>query len=60
MNRMVYGVCTKCSHTRDFTALEYTRYQHVYERCYSCGCERWFRVVRQIELPDGSVVEVIE
>lgn len=55
---MVYGVCERCAHTRDFTGMFGGNIGRWFDHCYSCGLERWFRIVRQIEQPDGSVIEV--
>lgn len=55
---MIYGVCLNCAHTKKFTFKVERKAEVVYSRCYSCGCVRLFRVVRQIEQPDGSVIEV--
>jgi uncharacterized Zn finger protein len=56
---MIYGVCDNCSHTQDLKREPFKGEKRVYQQCFSCGARRYFRVVRQIEQPDGSVIEVI-
>lgn len=55
---MVYGVCERCSHTVEIKPTGEIIRSWWYQHCASCGCNRAFRVVRQIEQPDGSVIEV--
>jgi coenzyme F420-reducing hydrogenase beta subunit len=55
---MIYGVCTHCSHTQDLAIVPDDDVWIWGQHCFSCGCYRYFRVVRQVEQPDGSVIEV--
>lgn len=55
---MIYGVCKRCSHTQDLRVEPSKNRKLVYQRCFSCRSYEFFRVVRQIEQPDGSVIEV--
>jgi hypothetical protein len=57
---VIYGVCTHCSHTQDVSNLDMVVHDRVWQHCFTCGAWRLFRVVRQIEQPDGSVIEVSE
>lgn len=51
---MIYGVCSRCGHTKD--GAPDARFW--YSRCYSCGAPARFVVYKQLEQPDGSVIEV--
>jgi hypothetical protein len=55
---MVYGVCLKCSHTRELREEWVKGESRWFGKCFSCGGPQVFRIVRQIEQPDGSVIEV--
>lgn len=55
---MVYGVCETCAHTQDLEHIIDKHSRRWYAPCHHCGGWRWFRVVRQIEQADGSVIEV--
>jgi hypothetical protein len=55
---MIYGVCAWCSHTQDLKREPFKGEKRVFQKCFSCGRKCYFRVVRQIEQPDGSVIEV--
>lgn len=56
---MVYGICGRCSHTQDLWRAPYSYETYIYQRCFSCGSWQRFTIVRQIEQPDGSVIEVV-
>jgi len=55
---MTYLVCRTCSHTTEPSIEPAPTSVSVFQRCFSCGKRRWFRIVHQVEQPDGSVVEV--
>lgn len=54
---IAYIVCTECSHTQYADNLRTNKW-FTYQKCNSCGKIVCFRIVRHVEQPDGSVIEV--